>query len=322
MIQALPAAVCARLFEQWAALDAAGVAPIQAFERLDVPAPHRSRLRRVAAALAKGRSLSEALTAARLFTEVETSVIGAAALAGDVGPALKRLAHRARQRHARESALRTRLLLPLALLGALLLLMPLPALIAGNLSAGRYLAQSLGILGLAGVAIWMVSFRPISARRHAIGVDAVLLRLPWIGSLIRRDQLQQFAETLALLSGAGIPLLSALPTAADGVRWPSIYEALMRWQSALENGSTFAQAAASHPIEDSEALQAAIVAGESVGDLARSLSHFAMLAGRQVESDQQVLMEWVPRIVYLLIVVAAASGIVGAFGQLLARGAG
>src|SRR5712671_1986596 len=52
--------------------------------------------------------------------------------------------------------------------------------------------------------------RPATRRRW----DILLLRLPWLGSLIRGVNTSRFASTLAILVGGGVPLLSALGSAA------------------------------------------------------------------------------------------------------------
>lgn len=320
-LEALPADVRARLFDQWAVLEVAGVPPLQALAQLGVPSTYRARLSSAAALLAKGQPLATAALSVGLFTQLETKVVAAASRAGSLERAFQRLADRARREHARGASLITRLLVPLVLLAAMLLIIPLPSLIGGQLGAGRYLLQSVGVLGLIGAAIFVLlraqRQAAMSGTDHLVGIDSAVLSIPWLGRLIRRDQLQQFADTLALLLEAGIPLQSALPDAAETVRWPSVRAALLRWQSALLTGSTLAQAASAHPIADSEPLLATIAAGEGAGSLAQSLGHYARLTAHDVESDKKLLADWIPRVVYLLVVLAVASSLISAFGSLL-----
>ena len=56
------------------------------------------------------------------------------------------------------------------------------------------------------------ALRRDAARRSWHGF---LLRLPWVGPLIRGTNTSRFASTLAIMVGGGVPLLSALTSAAS-----------------------------------------------------------------------------------------------------------
>ncbi len=324
--KALPAIARARLLEQLFVLENAGVPALQAFTQLYFPPAFQTRVKMAKTALAKGQPLATAAGQAGLLTAFERRVIAAASSAGSPVAAYQSLAVRARREHARGSVLIIRLLMPLALLGAVLLILPLPGVFSGTLSVAQYLSQNISVLGVIGMMIYLLMHLNRVAMMKEAGswlpLDAFVLRIPWLGRLIRRDSLQQFADTLSLMLAAGIPMQSALPDAAQTVRWSSVRAVLLRWQSQLLSGSTLQNAAAMYPVEDGEALLAAIAAGEGAGDLARSLAHFAALTASEVESDKQLLSDWIPRVVYLLIVLAAAYAIVGGVGVLISRDAG
>jgi len=62
-----------------------------------------------------------------------------------------------------------------------------------------------------GFAVARVALRRDAARRRW---HAFLLRLPWLGPLIRGVNTSRFASTLAILVGGGVPLLTALASCA------------------------------------------------------------------------------------------------------------
>ena len=62
-----------------------------------------------------------------------------------------------------------------------------------------------------GITAARVALRAEQARRRWHGL---LLQMPWVGSLIRGINTSRFASTLAILVGGGVPLLSALSSAA------------------------------------------------------------------------------------------------------------
>lgn len=71
----------------------------------------------------------------------------------------------------------------------------------------------LGLLALGAGATGLVLARRQEALR--LRMDAAWLRLPLVGKLARGYNAARFGATLAMLAGAGVPILKALQTAAD-----------------------------------------------------------------------------------------------------------
>ncbi len=68
------------------------------------------------------------------------------------------------------------------------------------------------VILVGGFAAARMALRRDAARRSWHGF---LLRLPWVGPLIRGTNTSRFASTLAIMVGGGVPLLSALISAAS-----------------------------------------------------------------------------------------------------------
>jgi general secretion pathway protein F len=91
----------------------------------------------------------------------------------------------------------------------------LPALTVGMLALSAFLRSWGWLLLLAGggaVAAFIWARRGEAFRLRS---DAALLRLPLFGKLARGYNAARFGNTLALLAGAGVPILKALQAAAE-----------------------------------------------------------------------------------------------------------
>jgi len=74
------------------------------------------------------------------------------------------------------------------------------------------------------------------------GWHAFLLRMPWVGSLIRGINTSRFASTLAILVGGGVPLLSALASGARVVTNLVLRDAVERAIERVREGANLARA--------------------------------------------------------------------------------
>jgi general secretion pathway protein F len=80
--------------------------------------------------------------------------------------------------------------------------------------------------------------RPAPRRRW----HALLLRLPWLGPLVRGVDTSRFASTLAILVGGGVPLLAALASGARVMGNAVMREAVERAIERVREGTSLARA--------------------------------------------------------------------------------
>ena len=162
---AMSPALRSRLFLQLATLERAGIPPLQALESLDLGVESAPLLRSARGFLAQGQSLAQAGRLSGLFTPMEAAVIAAACVGGSPAHAFLRLAEQATLRAQQGKALRGRLLLPGFVALAALLILPLPAVVAGSLSVAAYLLRVIAIV--AGVAALFALGRELMRRQAA-----------------------------------------------------------------------------------------------------------------------------------------------------------
>ncbi|MDP1899156.1 MAG: type II secretion system inner membrane protein GspF [Rubrivivax sp.] len=183
-----------------------------------------------------GSSFARALsTAPREFDDVYRAVVAAGEQSGALGPVLERLADDLEQQQALRSKVLGAMLYPtivsvVALIIVIILVTYVVPQIAGVfVSSKRALPLlTVAMLGLSAFVRqwgWAVALLVagasgafVLARRGEAfreRSDAALLRLPLVGRLARGYNAARFGGTLAMLAGAGVPILKALQAAAE-----------------------------------------------------------------------------------------------------------
>jgi general secretion pathway protein F len=171
----------------------------------------------------------------REFSSVYIAVIAAGEQGGHLGEVLERLADDLEQRQALRAKLIGATLYPaIVTLMALMIVVflvsyvvpqiatvftsskrALPGLTVFMLAASAFVRQwgwwLLGALALAAVTGRLALKNPALRQRF----DALWLRLPLVGRLARGYNAARFGGTLAMLAGAGVPILRALQAAAE-----------------------------------------------------------------------------------------------------------
>jgi general secretion pathway protein F len=183
-----------------------------------------------------GSSFAKALARfPREFSEIYIAVVGAGEQSGHLGLVLERLADDLEERQALNAKLLAATLYPaivtVAAIAIVLLLMTYVVPQVANVFAGTKRAlpmltvimlglsnfvRSWGLALLAALAAGFVAMR-LSLRNPALRerFDAGWLKLPLLGRLARGYNAARFAGTLAMLAGAGVPILKALQAAAE-----------------------------------------------------------------------------------------------------------
>jgi len=183
-----------------------------------------------------GSSFAKALARfPREFSEIYIAVVGAGEQSGHLGLVLERLADDLEERQALNAKLLAATLYPaivtIAAIVIVLLLMTYVVPQVANVFAGSKRAlplltvlmlglsafvRSWGLVLLAAAAAAFAALR-LSLRNPAFRerFDAGWLNLPLIGRLSRGYNAARFAGTLAMLAGAGVPILKALQAAAE-----------------------------------------------------------------------------------------------------------
>lgn len=174
-------------------------------------------------------------TAPREFDEVYRAVVAAGEQSGALGAVLERLADDLEQQQALRAKVTGAMLYPaivslVAIVIVIVLMTYVVPQIAGVFTSSKRALPTLTVVMLAisafvrnwGWALLLLlaggaTLFTLARRSPAFheSSDAMLLRLPFVGRLARGYNAARFGGTLAMLAGAGVPILKALQAAAE-----------------------------------------------------------------------------------------------------------
>lgn len=305
----------ALLFQHLAAMEKAGMPAERAYALLDLGAPWRGRVDTFRRLFARGTDPATAGANSGLFNLFETRLLRAALSAGSPQATYERLARSLATAYAQQRALRSRLMLPGAVLTLALFVQPVPQLFTGALSPAGYLGKALlplillAILAMLALrcARWFASGEPGAGRAT---LERLLLDLPVFGAVHLRRNTRDFLESLALLLHAGLPLFDALPVAVATVGNQLVRDDLSTLLPAVVAGAPLSKAISALRLVDTAQLFAIVHTGEESGTLADMLQRYADAESVAVTQTRQEMMTWLPRILYSMVALWMAFQIV------------
>ncbi|MBL8335268.1 MAG: type II secretion system inner membrane protein GspF [Rhodoferax sp.] len=238
----------------------------------------------------------------REFSATYVAVIGAGEQSGHLGQVLERLADDLAERQALQARLLGAALYPaIVTVVAFVIVMflvgyvvpqvanvfagskrALPWLTSAMLGVSAFV-RSYGVFVLLAVALAVVAGRVLL--RSAVlreRYDAAFLRLPVIGRLARGYNAARFAATLAMLAGAGVPILKALQAAADTLNNQAMRADALTALVQVREGAPLASALARHPRFPGLLAMFARL-GEQTGELPQMLQRAAQQLAGEVQ---------------------------------------
>lgn len=270
-------------------------------------------LRLCANAVRKGSSLCVTLEKQGLLSELDYALTSVSETAGRLAPVLERLGERYARAHARWRKMKGRLMLPAFLALVAVLTLPIPALFAGHLSAGRYVATTLAAIGV--VIACVVLLRRLVAQWRAAGSPTVLTRIVRLLPLLRRLSVTherfEVSDALAINLSSGVAASQALDNLLHGQFNSVRREGLVHARSALDGGMPLANALQEAGLVDSRSGFAIISTGEQTGRLEQSLRHYARGLNDTLDDVYDLLAQWIPVVAYAAVAGVIAAGIVG-----------
>src|SRR5262249_15802557 len=135
------------------------------------------------------------------------------------------------------------------------------------------------VLGLLGYAI--KSYYGTDNGRHVI--DAILLKTPILGNILRKVAVARFCRTLSTLLASGVPILDGLDITAKTAGNAIIEDAIQVTRSSIERGETISQ-----PLKETNVFPSMVVqminVGETTGALDAMLSKIADFYEEEVDT--------------------------------------
>ncbi len=294
----VPAKSLAIFTRQFSVMIDAGLPLVQCLDILGRQEPHKrfaATILKVREDVESGMSLADAMRKQpRTFDALFTNMIQAGEAGGILDTILKRLATYIEKNVKLISQVKSAMIYPVAViiiaavvvgvilwkviptfaqmfagLGASL---PLPTRIVIALSNGLVAYGPLLIAGLAGLAFAVRTYYRTNQGRHTI--DALLLKAPILGLILRKVAVARFCRTLSTLISSGVPLLDGLEITARTAGNAIIEDAIMETRASIERGETV-----SKPLQDTKVFPPMVTqmigVGEATGALDMMLSKIA-----------------------------------------------
>ena len=318
----LAPSVLALVTRQLATLVVSGMPLDQALTAVAEQADQPSAVR-VLGAIREQVAAGEPLAAAmsrfpRGFSELYRGLVAVGTESGQLGGVLARLADYLDARLALRQKFAAAMIYPalvtvvaLAVIGALLVYVvpqivgvyeqsrqTLPWLTRALIATSDFV-RATGLYWLAALAL-LVAAAMLLLRRESWRErwQALLLRLPFVGSVLRGLDTARFASTLAILTGSGAPLLRALET-ASGVVWARpIRRAAQAAGERVREGVALARALASQRVFP-PLLVHLVANGEQSGQLPAMLDR----ASREQDADVERRLTWLAALVQPVLII-------------------
>ncbi|HMD34915.1 MAG TPA: type II secretion system F family protein [Vicinamibacterales bacterium] len=140
----------------------------------------------------------------------------------------------------------------------------------------------LPLIGLAALGGWAFKqWYATSGGQHV--VDAVMLKAPILGDILRKNAVARFCRTLSTLNSSGVPILDGLEITARTSGNIIVEDAIMSTRKSIERGETIAA-----PLKETKVFPPMVVqmisVGEATGALDTMLSKIADFYEEEVET--------------------------------------
>ena len=242
-----------------------------------------------------GSSLADALRKhPRVFDDLFCNMIAAGEAGGILDTILQRLSVYIEKAVKLRGAVRSAMVYPVAVIGIAVIVvwvilwkviptfaslfeglgasLPLPTRVTIALSNFIGAWWWVMILGtVSGVFLINRYHKTYRGRRH---LDAILLRIPVLGGVLRKIAVARFCRTLATLVSSGVPILEGLEITARTSGNAIVEDAIMATRRSVEEGKTIAEPLKSSDVFPSMVVQMVAV-GEQTGALETMLSKVA-----------------------------------------------
>jgi type IV pilus assembly protein PilC len=142
------------------------------------------------------------------------------------------------------------------------------------------------IAAIGGIIFGLKSYRKTKSGERQ--TDAMSMRIPVIGPLVRKVAVAKFTRTLGTLISSGVPILDGLDIVARTAGNKIVEEAILKTRQAISEGKTIAEPLAQTKVFPSMVVQM-IGVGESAGALDTMLGKIADFYDEEVDAAVGVL---------------------------------
>jgi type IV pilus assembly protein PilC len=305
--KSVPSKNLAIFTRQFSVMIDAGLPLVQCLDILGKQEPHKgfsASILKVREDVEAGAALADAMKKhPKTFDPLYSNMIAAGEAGGILDTILKRLAVYIEKNVKLKSDVKSAMIYPVAVIVIAIVVvaailwkviptfaslfqglgaqLPLPtrvviALSDGIVAYGWMIIIAIGLMGF-GVKQYYGS---AGGRRT---IDAILLKTPILGNILRKVAVARFCRTLSTLLASGVPILDGLDITARTAGNAVVEAAILKTRSGIERGETIAQ-----PLRDTNVFPSMVVqminVGETTGALDSMLSKIADFYEEEVDT--------------------------------------
>jgi type IV pilus assembly protein PilC len=309
---------------QFSVMIDAGLPLVQCLEALGMQQENKvfqSVLQAVRTEVESGSTLAFAMRQhPRVFDDLYTNMIAAGEAGGILDTILQRLSSYIEKAVKLKRAVKSAMVYPVVVLtiaaGVIILILwkvvpifsnlfasmsvslPLPTriVIAGSNFVGRYII----FIVPAFIALGYAFKRYYKTENGRKLIDGTMLRVPVLGSVLRKIAVARFSRTLSTLISSGVPILEGLEITAKTAGNKIVEEAIMKTRDSIEEGKTIVE-----PLRDSGVFPTMVVqmvgVGEQTGALDTMLTKIAEFFEDEVDAAVADLLTAIEPIMILVL---------------------
>lgn len=304
----------AELYQQLGALTGAGVGLLRALDQLERHPPSRafrSPLRALILQLGQGCTVTESLRhVPGWLPEFDIALIDAGERSGRLEACFRLLADYYTDRARVTRQVLADLAYPVALFHFAIFIFPFADFfLSGNWL--NYLLKTFGVLGPIYVVVAALIYAGQSkhGERWRALIEMVLRPVPVLGTARHYLALARLAAALEALITAGVTIIEAWELAGNACGSPALRRAVATWKADLQGGQTPAECL-NRCRRFPEMFANLYTTGEVSGKLDESLRQLQRYYQEEGTRKLHAVATWVPRLIYLLIVLLIAYKIV------------
>lgn len=178
----------------------------------------------------------------------------------------------------------------------------LPAITRALIALADVVRSNFPLIVLAAAGAWIAGSLWLRREESGVVLDRLLLRLPYVGGLMRMYATSQLSRSLSALLAGGLPLVHALGVAATSVGNRAMARAVVGSTAHIKEGRSLTHAFESTGLVDNLALEMVKV-GEQTGALADMLSAISDFYDEELETRMQKVIALVEPVMLVLMAV-------------------
>lgn len=276
----------------------------------------RGSLARIKAALDAGGSVGDSLLAGTpLISPLEACVFTASDRAGRLDTGLDQASQYHTTIAEARARVRSRLAYPAFVIHFALLILPLPIVFSENGGLVPFLkaaAMGIGALWLSIFIIASLIRISLSAAEKSSAADRLLRAIPVLGKMRRNFSLSRFCSAYHMQLDAGVNVLANLEMSGAASGSAIVREAVAIAAPEVRSGGQVGPA-----LEKTRAFPEPFVRAFAVGEQTGELDRELLLIGEKYRNaalrDLESIAEWVPRLIYIGIMLYVGWRIVSAY---------